>query len=187
VTPGAFIDFRANGRGAAYQANGWALVESSGTWTSGARASLRAQLVDWPSDDMIVQISAHPFLVRDHHPSLAVKVTVNGVAVERWTYRYPEDNGWAVRSARVPVSLLAGSPILQVELEIDEPAVPEALGVHPTDDRQLGLLVSSVSFAEARTPSLWRPVRPGPSFSSILGAARRTRARIWPPRPLSGG
>ena len=154
VAPGTFIDFRENGRGAAYQFNGWALPENAGTWTNGSRASLRAKLVDWPSDDMIVQISAHPFLVQHHHPSLAVKVAVNGVAVERWIYRYPEDDAWVVRSARVPASLLAGSPILQIELQIDEPAMPEVLRVHPSDDRQLGLLVSSVSFVAAHTSTL---------------------------------
>jgi hypothetical protein len=178
VTPGTLIDFREKGRGAAYQFNGWALAENSGTWTNGSRASLTAKLVDWPSDDMIVQISAHPFLVQEHHPSLAVKLAVNGVALERWIYRYPEDKGWVMRSARVPASLLGGSPILRIELEIDQPGVPEALGVHPADDRQLGLLVSSISFAAAGTSTL--PIRMGPSLLSMLSAVKRTGAGSWP-------
>jgi hypothetical protein len=95
---------------------------------------------------MILQISAHPFLVKDRHPSLAVGVLANGVVVDRWSYRYPGDNGSVVRSARIPASLVGASPILRIELEIDQPAVPTAIGVHPTDDRQLGLFVSNVSF-----------------------------------------
>jgi hypothetical protein len=36
-----------------------------------------------------------------------------------------------VRSARIPASLVATSPILSIELRIDQPAVPKLLGVHP--------------------------------------------------------
>jgi hypothetical protein len=146
VTPGTFIDFRENGSGAVYQLDGWARAETPGTWTNGSRASLIAKLVEWPLEDMVIQISAHPFLVSGRHASLAVKVVVNGVGVDRWLYRYHEDNGWVVRSARVPASLLADSPIVRVELEIDKPAVPKALGVHRADDRQLGLFISSIWF-----------------------------------------
>jgi len=98
---------------------------------------------------MILQISAHPFLVKRRHPSLAVEVLANGVVVDRWSYRYPEDNGRFIRSARIPASLLAASPVLKIELQIDQPAVPTALGVS-TDDPQLGLFVSSVSFLSER-------------------------------------
>jgi hypothetical protein len=69
--------------------------------------------------------------------------------MDRWSYRYPGDNGWVIRSARIPASLLAASPVLKIELQIDQPAVPAALGVS-TDDRQLGLFVSSVSFLSER-------------------------------------
>src|SRR5262249_43885357 len=145
VTPGTFVDFRPTGRGAAYQAEGWSLPEEAGTWTNGPRASLAARLVEWPADDMMLQISAYPFLVKRRHPSLAVEVLANGVVVDRWSYRYPGGTGWVIRSARIPASLLAASPVLKIELQIDQPAVPAALGVS-TDDRQLGLFVSSVSF-----------------------------------------
>ena len=51
-----------------------------------------------------------------------------------------------VRSARIPASLVATSPILSIELRIDQPAVPKLLGVHPSDDRNLGLFVSRIVF-----------------------------------------
>jgi hypothetical protein len=150
VTPGTFVDFRPNGRGAAYQAEGWSLPEEAGTWTNGLRASLAARLVEWPADGMILQIAAHPFLVKGRHPSLAVEVLVNGVVVDRWSYRYPRDNARVIRSARIPASLLAASPVLKIELQIDQPVVPMAMGIS-TDDRQLGLFVSSVSFITGRS------------------------------------
>src|SRR5262249_34902976 len=150
LLPGTVLDCRSNGNGMAYQAEGWALPEEAGTWTNGPRASLAARLVEWPADDMILQISAHPFLVKNRHPSLAVGVLANGIVVDRGSYRYPGDNGRVIRSARIPASLLAASPVLKIELQIDQPAVPTAMGVHPTDDRQLGLFVSGVSFLRER-------------------------------------
>jgi hypothetical protein len=179
ATPGTFLDFRPNGRGAAYQLNGWALPEDAGTWTNGPQASLTANVGGWPADDMILQISAHPFLVRDHHASLAVDVMANGAVVGRWIYRYPEDSGQVVRSARIPASLLAASPILNIELQIDEPAVPTSIGVHPTDDRRLGLCVSSVSFAAAAGYSGLSEATRIPSWFSLMKrAVRRTGAVV---------
>jgi hypothetical protein len=172
VTPGTFVDFRPTGRGAAYQFKGWSLPEEAGTWTDGPRASLAARLVEWPADDMILQISAHPFLVKDRHPSLAVEVLANGVVVDRWSYRYPGDNGSVVRSARIPASLLAASPVLKIELQIDQPAVPAALGVS-MDDRQLGLFVSSVSFITGLSRGARSWFSPGMSAIKRAGTAIR--------------
>jgi hypothetical protein len=173
VTPGTFLDFRPNGRGAAYQAEGWSLPEEAGTWTNGPRASLAARLVEWPADGMILQIAAYPFLVRGRHPSLAVEVLANGAVVDRWSYRYPGDNGRVIRSARIPASLLAASPVLKIELQIDQPAVPAALGIS-TDDRQLGLFVSSVSFITGL--SRWALIRSW--FSPGMSAIKRAGTAI---------
>jgi hypothetical protein len=150
VTPGTFVDFRPSGPGGTYRAEGWSLPEEAGTWTNGPRASLAARLLEWPADDMMLHISAYPFLVKDRHPLLVVEVLANGVVVARWSYRYPEDNGQVIRSARIPASLLAASPVLKIELQIDQPAAPAAVGIS-TDDRQLGLFVSSVSFITGRS------------------------------------
>jgi hypothetical protein len=122
---------------------------------------------------MILQISADPFLVKDRHPSLAVEVLANGVVVDRWSYRYPGDSGRVIRSARIPASLLAASPVLKIELQIDQPAVPAALGVS-TDDRQLGLLVSSVSFITGRS----RGALIRSYFSSGMSAIKRAGTAI---------
>jgi hypothetical protein len=153
LLPGTVLDCRSNGNGMAYQAEGWSLPEGPGTWTNGPRASLVARLVDWPADGRILQIAAHPFLVKDRHPSLAVEVLANGVVVDRWSYRYPGDSGSVIRSARIPASLLAASPVLKIELQIDQPAAPSAMRIS-TDNRQLGLFVSSVSFLSER--EAWR-------------------------------
>jgi hypothetical protein len=64
--------------------------------------------------------------------------------VDRWLYQGGQY--LVVRSARIPALLVATSPILSIELRIDQPAVPKLLGVHPSDDRNLGLFVSRIVF-----------------------------------------
>jgi hypothetical protein len=81
---------------------------------------------------------------------LQVEVEVNGSVVDRWSYRYGQDDrDFVTRSARVPASLLAGASLLKVKFRIDQPASPKILGVHPTDDRSLGLFFSRVFFNAA--------------------------------------
>jgi hypothetical protein len=146
VEPGTSIDFRLGGDGGAYRTVGWSNSEGPGTWTEGPQASLAAWIAQWPAGDMILQVTARPFLVRDRHPTLQVDVVVNGSVVDRWSYRYDRDNDFEMRSARVPAKLLAGAPLLKVEFRIDRPASPKFLGIHPSDDRGLGLFFSRTSF-----------------------------------------
>ena len=146
VSLGTVLDFQSGGNGMVYTTKGWAIPEHNGTWTSGALAGLIARVESWPADDMIMQVIAQPLLVRNQRPSRAVEVIANGRAVAQWTYSYGEDNGMVVRSARIPRPILAASPILNIDLRINDPIVPTDMGIHPTDDRQLGLCVSTVSF-----------------------------------------
>jgi hypothetical protein len=149
LNPGSSIDLRSGGGGEIYDFGGWSRPEGPGTWTDGPAAALAARLIQWPAADMILRVTARPFLVREQHPLLQVNVEVNGSVVDRWTYRYDQDNDFVTRSARVAKSLLADAPVLKVSFRIDHPASPKALGVHPTDDRSLGLFVSRVSFDAA--------------------------------------
>jgi hypothetical protein len=146
VQPGTSIDFRALGEGEPYRLGGWSRPEIPGTWTDGRAASFAAKITQWPAADMILQVIAQPFLVRDRHALLQVEVEVNGTVVDRWSYDYDQDKEFVMRSARVPASLLAGASLLKVKFRIDQPASPKVLGVHPTDDRSLGLFFSRVSF-----------------------------------------
>jgi hypothetical protein len=150
VQPGTSIDFRVFGDGDPYRLEGWSRPEVPGTWTDGPAASLAAKITEWPAADMIMQVIAQPFLVRDRHASLQVEIEVNGSVVDRWSYRYGQDDkDFVMRSARVPASLLAGASLLNVKFRINQPARPKMLGVHPTDDRSLGLFFSRVSFNAA--------------------------------------
>ena len=180
VAPGTIVDFSATGRATGYQVSGWARPEKTGTWTQDAKASLTALVVGWPLDDMLLQIIAQPFMVREGHPSLSVQVIANGTAVEQWTYSDEEGGGPAVRSALIPKSLFAASPILNIELRIEKPAVPSAMGIYPTDDRALGLFVSTVSFltSPGHEPNR-RPGNYGRTFaSSAMRGMRRARAAM---------
>ena len=149
IEPGTSIDFGLAGSSGAYRAGGWSGAEDLGTWTDGPYATLAAKMAGWPSRDMILQVTARPFLVEDRHSSLQVEVDVNGSIVDRWFYRYDRDRYSATRSARVPATLLANSPFIKVEFRIMEPASPKALGVDHMDDRNLGLLFSRATFFPA--------------------------------------
>jgi hypothetical protein len=149
VEPGTAIDFGSGANGSGYRTVGWSDAETSGTWTDGPRAGLAGRIARWPAGaDMILEVTARPFLVRERHPALQVDIVVNGSMVDRWSYDYAHDNGLVNRSARVPAKLL-GEPLLNVEFRIDRPASPKFLGVHPIDDRSLGLFVSRASFVPA--------------------------------------
>lgn len=149
LRPGSSIAFRSGGGGDIYQLDGWSRPEADGTWTDGPAALLAANVSHWPAADMLVEVTARPFLVQERHPSLEVEVHVNGSVLDRWTYQYARDNGLVTRSARVPASLLAASSVLELEFRIRQPASPKALGAHSTDDRNLGLFVSRASFSAA--------------------------------------
>jgi hypothetical protein len=149
VTLGTALYFGSQGNSGPYRRGGWSNPEDRGTWTDGPRARLTASLSQWPADDMLLEVMAHPFLVQDQHPSLQVEVVANDRVVDRWSYQYGQDKDTVYRSARIPASLLAQSPVLRIEFTIDQPAVPTVLGVHPRDNRNLGLFVSQVSFVPA--------------------------------------
>jgi hypothetical protein len=146
LQPGTSIDFGAGASSDVYRLRGWSRPETSGTWTDGPMAVLAADAAHWRGADMLLEVTARPFLVRDKHSSLQVDIEVNGSLIDRWSYSYDQDNGFVVRTARVPVSLFAGAPLLKLGFRIREPASPKMLGIHATDNRDLGLFFTRASF-----------------------------------------
>src|SRR5262249_32920977 len=128
----------------------WSHVEDIGTWTDGPHAVLTAKSISWPADDMILEMTGRPFLVQDHHPSLTIDLIVNGTAVDRWSYCYPEYNNWVTRSARIAKALVFASTIFRMRLRIDKPAIPITMSIGSRDARELGILVSKLSFLTPR-------------------------------------
>jgi hypothetical protein len=169
ITAATTLDMRAGGNGAAYLARGWSEPETPGIWTVGARAELVAALADWHGDmvlrvsavaaladwhgDMVLRVSARPFLVPDRHPELKVDVLANGTTVGRWSYDVAQDNHPVTRTVRIPAALLAASPLLRIEFQIDRPAIPAVTADNSTDSRELGLFVSRIDLdREALSP-----------------------------------
>lgn len=150
IKPGLSVDLKSDGNGLGFLGKGWATPEAEGVWTDGPTAALNGTIPSWPSGDMIVQMNARPFLVADKHPIIAVAVLANGQAIDHWLLHAATDSGMVLRSVRVPHSLFEGPKTIKIEFQIDAPAVPKDLGVHPTDDRHLGLFVSRLSFQEAK-------------------------------------
>src|SRR5262249_59248612 len=97
----------------------WSRLELCGTGQEGRAAALAGRMTHWPAVDMILRVTARPFLVRELHTLLRVDVEINGTVVDQWTYRYDQDNGFVTRSTRVPGALFAGVSVLKVKFRIE--------------------------------------------------------------------
>jgi hypothetical protein len=104
----------------------------------------------WAQDDMVVTVAARPYLVKQRHPQLDVGLVANQVAVGHWTFREQQDRGIVTRSVRIPASVLARSPILNLELALDAPSSPGKLEPGSSDARQIGLMVAQIRFDRAQ-------------------------------------
>ena len=150
IAPGRTVSFADGGDSEPFVGERWSGGEPSGTWTVGPRAVVSAQMSGWAQDDMVVTVAARPYLVKQRHPQLDVGLVANQVAVGHWTFREQQDRGIVTRSVRIPASVLARSPILNLELALDAPSSPGKLEPGSSDARQIGLMVAQIRFDRAQ-------------------------------------
>lgn len=136
------LDLRAGGNAAPHLVGNWSTPEELGRWTDGARAGLAISVADW-NGDMVLVVTGRPFLVAQRQPRLAIRVEANGSPVATWIYLIDRDDASVTRTARIPAAMLARSPLLRIDLQIDQPASPLEMGVSD-DGRKLGLFVSQI-------------------------------------------
>jgi hypothetical protein len=141
---GLTLDMRAGGNAEVYRIGSWSAPEQPGTWTDGARAGFAVPLENWQGD-MTLEVTGRPFLVPKLHPALAIDVLVNGSPVAHWSYLVEQDNHPVTRTARIPATVIAASPVLRILFRIEKPQSPSATG-ESEDHRKLGLFVSHVLF-----------------------------------------
>jgi hypothetical protein len=149
ITPGSTISFGNEGDSESFEGSGWSAGEPSGTWTVGPRATFSANISGWPQQDMVIAVTARPYLMKERHPQLDVDLAANEVAVGHWTFRDEADHGMITRLVRIPASVLAKSPTLNLELAIDAPSSPGKLELNSSDSRELGLMVARIRFDRA--------------------------------------
>jgi len=131
---GAVVTFEAGGTSAPYTLDGWSGAEPWGTWTDGHRAVLGIPLKQPPQGPVEVVLEANAFL-RPQHPVLHVCVSCNHTVVAEWEIRTADVCQYPVR---IPAELMAGQGVLQLSLDIKNPASPHELG-ESLDTRPLGL------------------------------------------------
>ena len=149
ITPGSTVSFGDEGDDEPFEKSGWSAREQFGTWTVGPRATFSASISGWPDQDMVIAVTARPYLVKGRHGQLDVALMANDVAVDHWIYREGQDRGLVIRSARIPASVLKKSPVLHLELDIDAPSSPAAFESNSGDTRPLGLMVARMRFDRA--------------------------------------
>jgi len=131
---GAPIDFTSAGRGRRFLAGGWSYPEPSGTWTGARTARMAFELVDRPRDDLVLVLTAHPFVVESGPESQEVRVVAAGRTLARLTLDRPD-----FREYRIPIPRdIAADGRLELRLEVPRAASPLALGVSG-DGRVLGV------------------------------------------------
>ena len=154
---------------------GWSLPEPDGVWTEGERAEIVLAPRDArPGESIDLAVEVRDCMLGTSHPKVAVDVTVDGVAVDRWVLA-PGDPRHHIR--RVPLrsaAALAAQPVT-VGLAIDKPGRPVDLG-RADDARLLGLKLSSLSVVRAGAPD--PELLPGRGrASTLLDRARDRRSR----------
>lgn len=149
ITPGSTVSFGDEGDDESFERSGWSAGERSGTWTVGPRATFSANISGWSDQDMVIAVTARPYLVKGRHGQLNVDLVANEVAVGRWTFREGDKRGMVTPSVRIPTSVLRKSSVLHPELNIDAPSSPAKLELNSGDTRQLGLMVARMRFDRA--------------------------------------
>ena len=147
--PGTLIDFRSGGDGGAYERQGGLIRRPLEPGLTARKRTLRPRIGDGLLD-------------RHDHAGHRAGRSWCRTAIQRCRSRSRSMVGggplvlplWSRRGLRDPIRPGAGSaahwhPLLMVEFRIDRPASPKLLGVHPTDDRSLGLFFSRTLFLPA--------------------------------------
>jgi hypothetical protein len=142
---------------------GWADPDEAGIWTQGSRSELALALDGIGDSDYVLALSLGSICVGPD-ASLRVKALVNGEGVAAREFRYG-DPEWHIES---PAPVPADGEV-DLAFEIEEPRTPIELGWSADDDRQLGILLRTMTLVERD-----RSLRTGEeiAFSQGSGAER---------------
>lgn len=145
---GDTLDLSSRGKCDQYLGAGWSRPEAWGRWTDGARSVVTLRLASRPSESLDLVVEATPFLALAHR-TLAVTVLANGQPVAVWSFEVGHPFGPC--RATIPRQALAPEARLHLELQLDQPAAPAALGISE-DIRLLGLGVRTMRLVAHTDP-----------------------------------
>jgi hypothetical protein len=135
--PGTIINFSNQGNSIDYITFGWSIQEHGCRWTDGPRAGFCYSLDKKPKNDLILQLSGFPYLVKEKIEHQVVTVIANGKNIAKWDMK-----GNNLYKATLPVSLLSAG-INNIIFEISNPIAPVDCG-ETADYRKLGMAVTKI-------------------------------------------
>jgi len=142
--PGTPIDFTTAGRGRRFLGTGWSHAEPAGTWTDARKAEMVFELIEVPDEDMVLTLTAHPFVVEDRPEMQAVRVAANDRTVAALRMEHAELDDY-----RIPIPRAAlNDERLRIRLTVPDAASPRALGISG-DGRLLGIKLRAAVFPPA--------------------------------------
>jgi hypothetical protein len=141
--PGTELHFGLGGSGTPYAVAGWDVEEEHGRWTRGGLGRLVLPLAAAPRGSWALEARCTVVLTA-YRPAASVEVIVDGrrAAVWRFEHARPEFE----RVAEVPAP---GEGPLEILFRVRDPVVPTEARVKGSDDRQLGLLLSTLRLGPA--------------------------------------
>lgn len=137
------IDFTSKGRGQRFTGKGWSHAEPTGTWTSATTARLSFQLVEIPRRDMMMTLTAHPFLGDGKIDAQVVRIRVGRFTVAHLRF---SDPGFSEHRIKIPSAWLQEGK-LNLDLSIPKAVSPLDLGLS-SDGRTLGIKVKSARISQ---------------------------------------
>jgi glycosyltransferase involved in cell wall biosynthesis len=144
--PGTAIDFTQGGNAGIFQRGGWHLAEDWGTWTDGARASLKIRIEPRPEFSLRMRTLALAFV----HPGakeMGVTVSANSRRIGEWAVGEKPK----FYDVQIPAEEFAAG-VCDIAFDIAKPVVPNELGIGP-DMRKLGMGVIRIEFEKQRAGS----------------------------------
>jgi hypothetical protein len=122
---------------------GFSDTEHNGTWTDGPSATLRF-LVPPTERRLLLKASVVPFL-NEKHAAMTVGLFVKGLPAGRQSFSGPA--ALSELLVALPSELLKAGQPMEIRLELDAPASPEAIGA---GQRWLGLFFKELEIVEDR-------------------------------------
>ena len=129
--------FRRRGNAQQYFARGWSEPEENHVWTSGENSRLAFMAAE-PASDIVFDLDAMPYVVRDILPKQRLNLYINFARVDCFELERPSR-----LSCSVPKRLFVGGVNI-VDLHLPDARSPNDLG-EGVDTSVLGLAVASAS------------------------------------------
>jgi len=135
---GETIEFGSGGNSDAYRKSGWAAPEEGVNWTDSRAAELWLH-VETPTQPVLLEILAMPFLATGKADSQRLRIVLNGHLVGEKTLSRSE---FQELTFQIPPEFFGGS-LASIRLETLDAISPRDLGIS-ADERQLGIAVAKI-------------------------------------------